>query len=299
MDPDQLLKLFLERKQGSEIRSQLTVEAYETDIRLFYEFLEQQHLYNKFPDITSNMVDTWLGSMRIRTYSNDIVSEATKVRRLAALKSFFSFLEDEEIIQRNPIKKMKTKRDTSKKVEVPIFDVKEIVALIKICAKKRNAEEWTLMLSFLLTSGLRISEFLSVRVENLTLVNHRGEIKRKGGKIQPFVYSEQTRDMLEEYISKQKLEKDSLLFPYTYHNFYRQFKQLGREAGIDRSKIHPHTFRHTWTTDAVRLGWADELIRKYGGWTSTRMLGRYSHLTEAEEAELTKDIGKRFEKVEA
>jgi integrase/recombinase XerD len=191
-------------------------------------------------------------------YRNTLLKQGLKVstvtRKTQTLKVFFNYLEDEGVVDKTPIIKIKALKKPS---TLPKFiSQKEIESLIDT-ASKRGLKELVL-LELLYGVGGRVSEIVSLKVSDIDLTDSVVRItKGKGNKERhnPIHCS----PLIKEYINKYKI-KDYLFpnssgnKPITRASVFNIVKRLARDSGIDENKVSPHVFRHSFATHLLDGG---------------------------------------------
>jgi len=109
-----------------------------------------------------------------------------------------------------------------------------------------------LILRVLWRTGVRVSELLNIRPQDVEFNNHVINItKAKGGKQRRVLLDSQTVNMLSDYIVAQKLREDQPIFGVQRVQVFRIVRKYGNMLAID---IHPHTLRHSYAIHLVRSG---------------------------------------------
>ena len=114
--------------------------------------------------------------------------------------------------------------------------------------------------TLLLTSGIRVSEMVGLNIEDVSFTNCRIQITRKGGKRQYIPLSDETLEVLKEYLEERKKvspalpEDETALFLSTQNTrmttaaVQNLIKKYAKAAGIDKP-ITPHKLRKTYGTN--------------------------------------------------
>ena len=103
------------------------------------------------------------------------------------------------------------------------------------------------MVCTLYATGLRVSELISLRREDLDLSRGFLKIRGKGNKERLIPLGEKAISALESYVSGEKL------FPMTRQGFWKLLKRYAKLAGIQKS-ISPHQLRHSFATHLIERG---------------------------------------------
>lgn len=115
-----------------------------------------------------------------------------------------------------------------------------------------------LILSLLYSSGLRVSELVSLRINDIDLQDRTIRIRGKGDKDRIVLFDENTRHLLEDYLQKRVYESDYLFLnrfgdPLTPRYVQMMIKNYARKAGINK-KVTPHILRHSFATHLLKNG---------------------------------------------
>jgi integrase/recombinase XerD len=128
---------------------------------------------------------------------------------------------------------------------------KEKVATLLDHARTCNLRDY-LMLRILWRTGIRVSELLSIRPQDLEPHNQVVNItKAKGNKQRRVMLDPETLDLLSEYISIHNIPESQPVFTLSSVQVWNIVKKYGRMINVD---IHPHTFRHSFAIHLVRSG---------------------------------------------
>lgn len=111
-----------------------------------------------------------------------------------------------------------------------------------------------LMIRFLYSSGMRVSEFCHLRIRDLHLEENYGWVRNgKGGKDRPFIIAQSIKEELQRWIENNKLTSDSWLFPGYKGKPYsdssiREILWTARKKAEITKRVHPHLLRHSFAT---------------------------------------------------
>ncbi|GGV80365.1 tyrosine-type recombinase/integrase [Streptomyces thermoviolaceus] len=216
-------------------------------------------------------------------------SPATAHQHYRALRTFFTWLVDEEEIDRHPMRTMKPPAVTEK--EVPVIPEEDLTKLFKACKGKTFADRRdTAILTLFLDTGVRLSELTDRRVGDVDLDLMVLRVLGKGDRWRTVPFGRTAATALDRYLraaAKHKgrpLEEDMWLWwgdgaPHKGHRLTiwgvgTMLKRRCAQAGIE--PLHPHQFRHTFAhLWKVGGGNEDDLMR-ITGWKSRQMLSRYA-----------------------
>ena len=234
-----------------------TLEAYSRDLIGYFQFLESKGL----SDLSQPQVETlyeYLGTLRKRKLSG-----RTQARILSALRSFYRFLYEESLRKDNPtlpLQGPKPKRSLPKTLSE--LEVETLLHQPKTESPRglRDAA----MLEVLYATGLRVSELISLTLDQLELEAKLIRTMGKGSKERLVPIGKAASHSLLEYLQKGRnlLLKDRTS-PWVFANnrggrltrqgFWKILRQYSKKAGITK-KVSPHTLRHTFATHLLEGG---------------------------------------------
>ena len=199
----------------------------------------------------------------IRNYLDNISNNISRVsldniRRV--ISSFFSWLEQEDYIRKNPvvrihkIKAIKTIKKT--------YTDENVETLIDNCNSLRDK----VIVELLQSTGIRVGELVKLNISSIDLNNKECIVLGKGGKQRRVYFDSKTKLHLMKYIDSRIDNNDalfvSLLKPYNrlqISGVEIMLRKLGRKLNID--KVHPHRFRRTLATKAIDKGMPVEQVQ--------------------------------------
>ena len=293
--------LFLETKAAEAGAAENTLAAYARDLKhaSFWCANRSETLRNlSRADIEAYLVDL----------SSEGLSSATRARRLSAIKQFFQFCVEEGWRKDNPSLQI---RGGSKKKKLPkTLSREEVDRLLEVAMQsgKNEAERLrdSCLMQLLYATGMRVSELMA-----LPVAATRGNpamilVKGKGSKERLVPLSTPARDALAKWIVKRD-QKDELsvksghassayLFPssgqlghLTRHWFYGKIKLWAKTAGIDPSKISPHTIRHAFASHLLANGADLRIIQTLLGHADVATTEIYTHVLDEKLQSLVED----------
>ncbi len=274
---------YLEVEKGASAN---TIAAYRNDLQQLIDFvggkLGRQATWE---DVSRRLLEEFVLELRRRGYR-----ESSIARRIAAMRSFFSFLAAEEIISHNTGESLaspKVRRTLPKAISPT-----EVDELLEQPAHRQTpeAKRDQAMLELLYATGMRVSELISLDVDDVHLgpapfVRCRG----KGGKERAIPIHDQAAEALRSYLEEGrpfllKDKKEKALFlnrrseRLTRQGFWLILKGYARQAGLG-NKVTPHTLRHSFATHMLRGGMPLRDLQELLGHASISTTQVYTHLT--------------------
>ena len=231
-----------------------TVRAYRIDLRQFSEFCVQKKL------VTEKAV--------IRQYIlhlHESYKQKTVKRKVASIKAFYSYLEDEEIIDDSPLRKIRTEF-REEKILPRSIPYSVLQSLLSSMYSKKSIESTIYerkllnrdiaVVETLFSTGIRISELCNLLQKNIDIEQGIFCIKGKGGKERYLqIGTEEVLVQLKEYKRHWEKELDASEFfflnrygeRYSEQSARRMIQRYTQEAMIEMH-ITPHMFRHAFAT---------------------------------------------------
>lgn len=225
-----------------EGKSEKTLEKYQMDLENLVSTFNK-----KLQDVETYDLRLYLALYK----ENRKVSNRTLDNIRKSISSFFSWLNDEGFISRNPARALKQIK-YDKVVRKP-FSAVDREKLKNACEFLRDLA----LTEFLYASGLRVSEVASLDRDNINFLTREATVIGKGGKERKFYLSEISAEYLQQYL-KSRTDDNPALFVAVKAPFGRlgkegievAVKRLGMKAGVEN--VHPHRFRRTLATDLVK-----------------------------------------------
>ena len=186
------------------------------------------------------------------------------VRRV--LSSFFSWLEDEDVIFKSPVRRIRKVR--TEKIVKEVYSDEALEILRDGCDNIRDLA----MLDILISTGIRVGELVNLDIADIDFENRECIVFGKGMKERLVYFDARTKVHLSNYLkSRDDSEKAlfvSLLKPHKrleISGVETRLKQMGAKMGVGR--VHPHKFRRTLATRAINKGMPIEQVQKLLGHT--------------------------------
>jgi len=284
----QKLNKFLRYLQIEKGFSQGTIEAYQLDVeRGLIPFLHQQGKF-EVAEVTKDDIRAYLDyQATVRGNSN-----ATRARKLAAIKSFFNYLVENDGLEVNPAASIKSPRIPQKE---PVYltdeeSIRLLTTIVREAGPRVRERDLAIALLFLHT-GLRVSELTNLKLTNVDLKRGQIKITRKGNKEQYLHLNGETVNMLARYLANRPEAGNGRFFvginggnlDRTYiYSIVRTYLNL---AGINKSKQGPHLLRHTFCTRLHQKGVGPFVIKDLAGHKSLNTTMRYIKIENKEQAE--------------
>lgn len=176
--------------------------------------------------------------------------------KIRSINSFLSWCYENG---HNP-ENLRIKKLKSEQVVIKTFTDAHIQAFISY--KPKDKYQWRIhtTIAFLIDTGARIDEVLSMTTESVDMEQLMVRIRGKGNKERFVPISLEMRKILYLYLNRQRFKAGKLLFPtkngtkMNYHNFLRDFKMHCDSLGIENVRTSPHGLRHYFCQNYLRMG---------------------------------------------
>ncbi|UBH09548.1 tyrosine recombinase XerC [Macrococcus armenti] len=256
--------------------SEHTVEAYHKDILQFTQFLKQEGL-----DIQSFEYRD-ARNFLVRQYNKGL-GRTTVSRRISALRSFYAFLYEDR--EHNPFSQLVHPKQ---KKYLPEFFYEKEMALIfnSIDMSKPFALRDRFILEMLYATGMRVSEFISLSVDDFDMSTQTVKVLGKGRKERIVPYGAFAQQALEDYVqfrNSRNVTHEYLLInqqngPLTTRGLSYILNNIIKRSGAD-GHIHPHKLRHTFATHLLNNGADLRTVQTLLGHESLSTTSKYTHVT--------------------
>lgn len=260
--------------------SPATVEAYGSDVASFLEYCEANgkdplHLGPEFID-----------QYHIQLREIEQLAPASTFRKLEAVKCFYKFLLIEERIKEDPTRFVKSSKRTLK---IPRqLTHEEIERLLSFPAKKFEEIRTVTIIDLLYAAGLRVSELINLRLENVNLGEGWVLAFGKGSKqrfvpihheacarIETYLHAREKRFTGREVASELFLNNRGAKLSRV--SVWKDLSALGRKANIS-TPLHPHLLRHTFASHLLQGGADLRSLQEMLGHADLSTTQIYTHL---------------------
>jgi integrase/recombinase XerD len=276
----ELLRDFLTYLSVEKGLSKNTIESYSIDLKKFQDFLSLKNK-NFASFIRADVVD-FIEILRNKGYSI-----SSTCRFISSIKSLCKYLIIENVIKEDPSENLQTpKRWERLPKSLTVSEVRSFLELDTPIDKPTMMRD-SVMLELLYSSGLRVSELVSLKVEDINLEAGFIRVLGKGSKERVVPVNIRAIGRLRGYLNKVRQEilkkrQSSYLFvtgrgrPLTRQRFWQTIKTLGRKKGIDLS---PHTLRHSFATHLLEGGADLRSVQKMLGHSDISTTQIYTKVT--------------------
>ncbi len=264
-----------------------TLAAYRSDLSQLIDYLNTYHFIangDGWESVDEGIMSQYLLHLHSLEYS-----DTTRARKVASSKSLFGFLLDEGIVSRDPTENISSPRIGRSLPDT--LSVEEIDSLLFSASQGDKSDNLRdrAMFELIYACGLRVTELVSLDLEDLDLEQGSVRCLGKGGKERLIPVHSSAISVLRRYISESrpglvKKEAERSLFlnrrgqRLSRQGFWLILKAHAKRAGIAR-KITPHTLRHSFATHLLQGGAPLRHVQELLGHSSITTTQVYTHLT--------------------
>ena len=267
-----MIEQFLQFLYVQKEASSHTISNYRRDLVVFNEFLEQQEL--SYENVSADHIRDF-----VRTQHRRGLSGSSIRRRLAAIRSWFEFLINENKISTNPAVGIVTPK-TSKKLPKTLT-VDQISSLLHQENDNPLMIRDLAMFELIYSSGLRVAECASLELDSVDI--SAGEVRAvgKGNKPRQVPVGSKALDMLTKWLAIRKPVANNALFisgrgtRISIRNIQKRLDQLALKTGIN---ISPHMLRHSFATHVLESSQDLRAVQKMLGHSDIKTTQIYTHL---------------------
>lgn len=271
-------------------RSPRTVDGYVRDVEGFVRFFEQT-AGREFDPRAVLPEDAALYRQHLLAVKRE--RPATVARRLAAVRSFYRFLQARDGSLRNPFDSLPlppVDRGAPRSLSA-----QELRRLLREAYASGNPLHRAVV-AMLAYTGLRAGELVGLRMGDLRLSERKGEVivRGKGGRLRRVPLPSEARQALRAYLEKRGDVPWPHLFvgqrgPLTQAGVWQIVSQTARRAGLQG--VTPHTLRHTYATRLLREAGADlVMVAELLGHQSLATTARYTRPRQEEMEEAVEKL---------
>ncbi len=268
---------FLEYLVVVKKHSDNTIINYRVDLLEFMEFT------NNNIDIKKDDVNNYLKYLYEQNTSKSSIS-----RKLSSLRSFYNYLLKKEIIDNNYFSLIKNpKKDSSLPKYVKEEDIDKMFSI-------PNTRTWIgmrnlLIIRMLYATGLRVSELINVKLSDINETERTIRVLGKGSKERIVVFGNNTKEALDDYLSRGRREVDFHNSEYLFLNkdgnklstrYVRKIiDDIIFKASIEMH-VSPHMLRHTFATSMLNNGADLVSVKDLLGHESLNTTSIYTHVSD-------------------
>lgn len=272
--------------------SENTVAAYRNDLSQFIQFIEQRNGADQtgVTTITQDRINDYLAYMK---HKDNPYASSTIARKVAALKSFFNYLNSQGIIDENPTLDIDSPKVKKQLPQVLTFaDVERLLEAPGHGNSPKSLRDRALLYT-LYETGMRVTEIVSLRVYDFDPERMVLSSPTRQGVSREIPLDDVTKALISEYLADGrphlvKDENETALFlnhrgeQLTRQGLWLIIKGYARQAGL-KSEVTPHTLRHSFAVHRINKGSKLEDIQRLLGHANISTTQIYTQMETTEE----------------
>ncbi|WP_188206074.1 site-specific tyrosine recombinase XerD [Alkalibacillus aidingensis] len=273
-----------------------SISSYQRDLKQYITFMKEQEQLTNIEEIERHHIRSFLSELHLQGKSSASIS-----RMISTIRSFHQFIVREYQVTHDAslhIEKPKTERQLPKVLSNP-----EVERLLNIEGDKPIDLRNKAMIETLYATGLRISELLALKVDDLHLLMGFVRVFGKGGKERIIPLGRHAQHAIQQYVDEarpillKKNKNDALFLNHRGNNMTRQgfwkvLKALAKSQGIVK-EITPHMLRHSFATHLLENGADLRAVQEMLGHSDISTTQIYTHVSKSRLKDIYKDYHPR------
>lgn len=272
-----------------------TIVSYERDLRSYTAYLQKVEQLNLLNEVNRAHLLQFLGHLK-----QNGKSAKTLARHVASIRAFHQFLLREKICEQDPAVHLETPQQEQRLPKV--LSLSEVEALLE--APKSNSPfdlRNRAMLELLYATGMRVSELIQMKLDDLHLAMGFVRCIGKGDKERIIPIGQTAIKVMEAYLVngrprlRSTKHRSNALFlnhhgkAMSRQGFWKILKKIAVEAGIEKP-LTPHMLRHSFATHLLENGADLRAVQELLGHVDISTTQIYTHVTKTR----LKDVYKTF-----
>jgi integrase/recombinase XerD len=279
---DELTQKYLDFLIIEKGLSDNSVESYSTDLVQYLTFLENNNI-NNLNNVDGASILAWLIDLTKKG-----LSAKSRARHLITVRGLYKFLVNEKDVLSNPVKNVDIpKIGLALPKIMSIVDVENLLDVPDI-SKPRELRNCAMM-ELMYGAGLRVSELISMHLQDINLDKNYIRVMGKGSKERVIPIGSKARTINQKWIkegrfSLLKKTSSSYLFiaragkPMTRQSFWKIIKKYAQTANLSK-EITPHTLRHSFATHLLEGGADLRSVQTMLGHSDISTTQIYTHIS--------------------
>lgn len=296
MQLQKVIRQFLEHCEIEKGHSNLTLRNYNHYLNRFQKYCESENT-SDIEDVDLDLIRKYRLWLNRQKGKDGDLCKQTQNYHLIALRAMLKYCAKQDI---NTLPAEKIELADTPEREIEILEPEEVERLLNapnlsnISGMRDKA-----IIELLFSTGLRLSEMVSLDRENVNLDTGEFSVRGKGGKIRVVFLSDRAKEFISLYLTKRN-DSDGALFVrhgkggakteddrLSPRQIQRVVNIYSKKAGIMKP-VHPHTLRHSFATDLLQGGADLRSVQTLLGHSSVTTTQIYTHITNPQLKEIHK-----------
>ncbi len=245
-----------------------TVESYLIDCQKLITFLEEKYPCVTPKEVSLQILNEFVEQLEKKSKAGEeecLLRNSTQTRIIQGIRALFKFFVMTDVIEQNPADHIATPYIDKKMPEIlERSEIKLMMETIDVSTAYGFRNRLTIELLY--STGMRVSEFINLKLSDINYNEEYLDIIGKGNKERYIPIDKRVLEDLKLYIDKYRVHQKQM-DEYTDFVFLsekrgqkltRQFiftmlKKTAEKAGIHK-RVHPHILRHSFATELIRGG---------------------------------------------
>ncbi len=278
MENNELINQFLDYLFVHRSLSENTIISYKNDIVKFISYIESKNI--SIENVTYDLIVSFLMGEKKSGLKPTTIS-----RNLISLKIFYKYLNKNKIITNNPTQNIDPPR-----LWKPLpknLDEKQVGALLSIEGEKFNQIRDHAIIELMYSSGLRVSEVVNLKVNDIDFLQRVVRCTGKGNKERIVPIGDFAVESIKKYLVERKKNKEYGSEEYLFVNsknkkitriaVWYAVKKIAKQVALS-SKTHPHVLRHSFATHLLEHGADLRTVQEMLGHSDISTTQIYTHV---------------------
>lgn len=253
-----------------EERSKNTISTYITGLKTYFQ---------KFNEITKPNLIEW------KDWLKDNFKPNTINLRIIGMNEYLKFINQQDL----SLKLVKKQQQMHTDNVISIEDYNKLIDGLL----KDNNKKWYYIVRLLAETGVRVSELLKLKIENLDTCIV--DMHTKASKCRRIYIKRSLGDELKNWLNSQGRYKGNIILnrfgnPMTSRGIDQSLKDLGERYDIDKRVMHAHSFRHFFAIQFLKKEQNISLLADLMGHSSISTTALYTRLSQKEQMEKLNEI---------
>ncbi|MBA4198352.1 MAG: integrase [Chitinophaga sp.] len=273
------LQVFLNYLKFEKKYSKHTLISYQTDLEQFFAYLISQYDAPAVQTIKPALIRSWLGELK----EDELVAKSIR-RKISALRSFFKYQLKTGAVVQTPMTTI-----VSPKLNKRLPSFVEETQMKDLLARENFTDDWNgktekLILQLFYATGMRLSELINLKENQIDKSNLHIKVTGKGNKERIIPVAKELIDLLEQHVAEKRKNitidvpnvfvtiSGKLLNPRKVYSFINH-----RLKHVTVAKKSPHVLRHTFATHLMNNGADLNAVKELLGHSSLAATQVYTH----------------------
>lgn len=251
-----------------------TIISYINDLYYFYLFIKKD-----LDKVTEEDIKDYLEYLNLKK------ENPTSIRRkISTFKSFYKYLYNNNYMLKEdyPLSKISYPKVDKKLPKFVYYN--DLLEIIDASSKGKNGIRNRLIIEMLYATGLRVSELVNIKINDIDFNNKRIVVCGKGNKERIVYYGEYAEEVLNKYLNNNKISNNDYLFTnnkgdkLSTRSIRYIIDDIMKKLSIN-THVTPHVLRHTFATDMLNNGCDIKVVQELLGHSSLKATEIYTHVT--------------------